>query len=88
MRENSIRAAIDEVVGRIEQELSVCFSSAYRWLSYVVRALILNYRSLHVGAPESVTGTELRNYTAAEITPLFEGEKPWSPAQHITLVPP
>lgn len=88
IRENSIRAAIDEVVGRIEQDLAICFSTAYRWLSYVVRALILNDRSLHIQAPESVTATELRNYDVSEITPLFEGERLWSPAQHISLVPP
>jgi hypothetical protein len=88
MREHSIRAAIDEVVGRVEQDLTLCFSTAYRWLAYVVRALILNYRSLHIRAPESAAATELRSYGVSEISPVFEGEKPWSPVQHITLVPP
>lgn len=87
-RANSIRSAIDEVVGRMEQDLTLCFSTAYRWLGYVVRALILNYRSLHIRAPESITARALANYDASEIAPLFEGEHVWSPAGHITLIPP
>lgn len=87
-RANSIRSAIDEVVGGIEQDLTLCFSTAYRWLGYIVRALILNYRSLHIRAPESITASTLANYDVSAITPLFEDGRPFSPASPITLIPP
>jgi hypothetical protein len=85
---HSIRAAIDEVVWRIEQDLALCFSTAYRWLAYVVRALILNSTQLNIRAPESVTVTQLCAYRVDDVIPVFEGVRPWSPAQHITPAPP
>jgi hypothetical protein len=88
IKEHSIRAAIDEVVGSIEQDLALCFSTAYRWLGYVVRALILNHTHLSIRSPESVTAMQLHAYRVSDVSPVFEGVRCWSPAQHITPAPP
>ena len=85
---HSIRAAIDEVVGSIEQEVSICFSSAYRFLAYIVRALLLNCELLSVRAPSSVTAMELHQYRSSDVCPLFEGEMRFSPASPNIFVPP
>lgn len=87
-KERSIHAAVDEVVGCIDQEFILPLSTAYLWLVHVIRALILNHTKLGIRAPESVNATALSGFAATEVRPIFEGVRPWRAAQQIILAPP
>ena len=81
-------AAIDEVVGAIEQETFIPLSVAYVWLTYILKGLILNHAKLRVRAPESVLSSALRAYPADAVVELFRGVRIWNPALQIILAPP
>jgi hypothetical protein len=87
-KECSIHAAVDEVVGNIKLEFHLSLSTAYLWLTHVIRALILNHTKLGIRAPESVNATTLSGFAATEVRPIFEGVRPWRAAQQIILAPP
>ncbi len=81
-------AAIDEVVGAIDQELFISVSVAYMWLIYILKGLLLNHSELQVRRPESIVTSVLRGYECAAVAVLFDGTRIWSPASHIILAPP
>ena len=49
--DDSIRLAIDEIVGQIDQEIFIPISVAYVWLVQILKALILNHSRLSIRAP-------------------------------------
>jgi hypothetical protein len=83
-----LRAAVDEVVGRIEQEYFIGPSVAYHWLKRILQALLINHEKIRIRVPESVQVASLRRYSAACVRPLFEGVHPWRGGCHIVFVPP
>lgn len=84
----SLRLAIDEVVGAIDQEIFIPVSVAYVWLTYILKGLVLNHAELHVRRPESILTSVLREYQSDAIAGLFDGARIWSPASQIILAPP
>lgn len=87
-RSFSIKLAIDEVVGAIEQEIFIPVSVAYVWLTYVLKGLVLNHAELHVRAPESILTSVLRGYQSDSVAGLFHGARIWNPALQTILAPP
>jgi hypothetical protein len=84
----SIKLAIDEVVGVIDQEIFIPVSVAYMWLVYVLKGLVLNHVHLHVRAPESILASTLQRYEPNAVSGLFQGARIWNPALQTILAPP
>jgi len=85
---HSVQAAIDEVVGRFDEDYFIPLSMAYLWLKRITQSLILNQSRLKIRAPESLYAAELRSYGQAEVLPIFNREHVWRPGQRIVFVPP
>lgn len=85
---HSVQAAIDEVVGKFDEDYFIPLSVAYLWLKRITQSLILNQAGLKIRAPESLYATELRGYAKAEVLPIFNREHVWRPGQRIVFPPP
>lgn len=84
----SIRAAIDEVTGQIEEEFFLPVAVAYEWLKRISQGLILRHEVLRVRAPESIGASALRGYQSADVRPIFEAELLWRAREPIVFSPP